>query len=62
MLGLGLDVTTLTRVLQVRMHYLSLHVHDDDRVGTVTDNKLFHVARQCVDAMNCDVGSCHTAQ
>ena len=37
--------------------YLSLHVHDDDRVGAVTDNELFDVPRQWVDAVNGDVAA-----
>lgn len=41
---------------------LSLHVHNDDRVGTVTDDKLFDVTRQRVNAMYSDVSACQTSQ
>jgi len=41
---------------------LSLHVHDDNRVGAVTDDKLFHIARQRMNAVNCDVGARKASQ
>ena len=37
--------------------YLALHVHDDDRVGTVTHDELFDVPRQRVYAVNGDVAA-----
>ena len=44
------------------MGNLSLHVHDDDRVGAVTDDKLFNITRKWVDAMHSDVGACKTTE
>jgi len=41
---------------------LSLHVHDDHRVGAVTDDKLFDITRQRMNAVDGDVGACKTAQ
>lgn len=41
---------------------LSLHVHDDDRVGAITDDELFDVARQRMNAVYGDVGACKTSQ
>ena len=37
--------------------YLSLHVHDDDGVGPVTDDELLHVPGQGVDTVHRDVAA-----
>lgn len=41
---------------------LSLHVHDDDRVRAVTDDKLFDVTWQRMNAVDSDVSACQTSQ
>ena len=41
---------------------LSLHVHDDDRVGPVTNDELFNITRQWMNAMHSDVRASETSQ
>ena len=35
--------------------YLSLHVHYDDCVGSITNDVLFHVSWKQMNAVDCDV-------
>ena len=37
--------------------HLSLHIHDNDGVGSVTDHKLFCVPGQWMYAVHCDVSA-----
>jgi len=41
---------------------LSLHIHDDNGVGTVTDDELFDVTRQRMNAVHSDVCAGESAQ
>lgn len=42
--------------------HLSLHVHDDHRVGAVTHDKVLGVLGQQDDVVDGDVGACRRAQ
>ena len=42
-------------VVTVHNAYLALHVHDDDGVGSIAHDKLFHIPGQWVYAVNGDV-------
>jgi len=41
---------------------LPLHIHDDDRVGSITYDILFNITRQWMNAMYSDVCACEAAQ
>ena len=49
-------------LLSTRRTHLSLHVHDDDSVGTVADDELFSIARKWMDAVYGRVSACCTSK